>query len=100
MGLSFNKAAKAFLRQKFKKWYSDQIVKQLKAKNIEAIELQPISLDLVRLKELMALWLVEMACYIADNPLVIVNSFIKAEILGALDSEQVEESEFEDGQKS
>lgn len=74
-------------------------MKQLKAKNIEAIELQPISLDLVRLKELMALWLVEMAGYIADNPLVIVNSFIKAEIPGALDSEQVEESDEDESEE-
>ena len=100
MDLSVNKAAKAFLRQKFEKWYSDQIVKQLKGKNIEVIELQPIPLDLVKLKELMAQWLVEMADYIADNPLIIVNGFIKAGIPGALDSEQVEESELENGQKS
>ena len=54
-------------------------MKQLKGKNIEVIELQPIPLDLVKLKELMAQWLVEMADYIADNPLIIVNGISKLE---------------------
>ena len=61
-------------------------------------ELQPIRLDLGVLKELMAKWLVEMAEYFADNPLIIVNGFIRSGITGALDGdmEEQEESEVED----
>ena len=80
MDLSVNKSAKSFLKRRFEQWYSDKIIKQLNGKDIETTELEPIGLNLATLRELMAKWLVEMANYIAENPLIIVNGFIKAGI--------------------
>ena len=44
--------------------------------DLEAAELQPISLGMPTLKEIGAQWLVEMAEYISENPQFIVNGFI------------------------
>ena len=43
--------------------------------DLEAAELQPISLGMPTLKEIGAQWLVEMAEYISENPQFIVNGF-------------------------
>ena len=98
MDLSVNKPAKVFLKEKLEMWYADQVVEQLKGKDTEKTELQPIALNLTILKELMARWLVEMAEYLAENPLLVVKGFIKAGITGAIDGcfdQQDEESNAE-----
>lgn len=91
-----NKAAKSFLKQCFECWYSDQVIKQLEGKDLESTELEPISLDLAVLKELMAQWLVDMADYFAINPMIIVNGFVKAGITGALDGDIEKDEEDEE----
>ena len=70
------------------------MIKQLEGKDVESTELEPISLELAVLKELMSHWLVKMADYFASNPAIIVNGFIKAGITGAFDGE-LEEGEDE-----
>ena len=104
MDLSVNKPAKFFLKEKFEMWYmymymyADQVVEQLKGKNFEKTEFQPIPLNLTILKELMARWLVEMAECFAKNPILVVKGFIKAGITGAVDGytdQQDDESDAE-----
>ena len=47
---------------------------------IETFNLQPIDVSMVRMKEVGADWLVQMADYIGQNPSFLVNGFIKAGI--------------------
>ena len=86
-----NKPAKDFLRQRFQEWYADQVLQQLHGKEIDSVELEPISLSLPQLKELGAKWLVDMFKHIADNPQIIVNGFIKSGISAALDGMELQD---------
>ena len=85
MDLSVNKPAKDFLRREFEQWYAEKVMSQLQGEDIEMVELPEINLGLPVLKEVGAKWLVKMAEYIADNPRIIVNGFMKAGIASALD---------------
>lgn len=85
MDLTVNKPAKDFLKRCFGDWYAEQIQKQLEGNDIESTDLQSINLGLPMMKELGAKWMVDMAQYLADNPWIIVNGFIKAGIIAALD---------------
>ena len=96
MDISVNKPAKEFLKRCFSDWYSEQIQKQLEGCDIESTELQPVDLSLPRLKELGAKWMVEMSEYLAENPQIIVNGFIKSGIAGALDGEKEQQSDITD----
>ena len=101
MDLTVNKPAKECIKGKFENWYADQIMEQLDDENIESTELQPISLGLPALKELGAQWLVEMYEYISDNPVFIVNGFIRSGISGALNlcfNQQDSDSESSDSE--
>ena len=101
MDLTVNKPAKECIKGKFENWYADQIMEQLDDENIESTELQPISLGLPALKELGAQWLVEMFEYISDNPVFIVNGFIRSGISGALNrcfNQQDSDSESSDSE--
>ena len=66
-------------------WYSPKNTKQLEEKDTDSTNLQPISVGLPVLKEMGAKWMMEMAEYFAENPLTIINGFIKAGFAGALD---------------
>ena len=48
---------------------------QLQGK-LETVELEPISVDLLCLKELGAKWLVKAANYMSENPQMIVSGFV------------------------
>ena len=61
MDLSVNKLAKDFFKRKFKDWYATKLAEQLSDKSDESTELQPVSLGLPILKELGAMWMVEMS---------------------------------------
>ena len=79
MDISVNKLAKEYLKRHFEQWYSGKVTEQLEGRDLddlEAAELQPISLGMPTLKEIRAQWLVEMAEYISENPQFIVNGFI------------------------
>ena len=84
MDVTVNKRTKD-LKRCFGDWCAEQIQKKLEGNYIESTDLQPINLGLPTLKELGAKWMVEMTQYLADNPQMIVNGFIKAGIAGALD---------------
>ena len=65
LDISVNKPAKQFLKNKFEKWYADQIIQQIQdRRDVGEVELNPIDLSSRCLKELGAQWLVEMAEYI------------------------------------
>ena len=86
MDVAVNKPAKDFLKRCFEQWYYEQIANQLaESDDLEDIEIQPVDLRLQTLKEWGAKWLVDMVDFIQDNPQFIVNGFIKAGILGAID---------------
>ncbi len=55
--------------------------------------IQPVDLSLPCLRELGAKWLVEISDYLIDNPSIIVNSWLKAGILQAIDGCQLMVSE-------
>lgn len=86
MDISVNKPAKDFLKRKFEDWYSKEVTKQLQGvSDIESADIQPVNLSMAAVKELSALWLVEMAGYIAENPHFVVSGFRRAGISDALD---------------
>ena len=93
---------KNFLWGKFQGWYADEIMKQLdNVDNLEEVELEPINLGLLLLKELDTKWLIETTEYISENPHFISKGFISTGILGALDGKEfehntVDENKFED----
>ena len=96
MDLSVNKAAKDFLRDRFQKWYAEQITEQLEGENeedIEAVELEPIPLPISVVKEVEAKWMVEMFEYFQNNPQIIVNGFLRSGISAALNNESIESEE-------
>lgn len=86
MDLSVNKAAKDFLRDRFQKWYAEQILEQLageESDDIEAAELQPIPLTISVLKEVEAKWLVELFEYFEQNPQISIHGFLRSGISAA-----------------
>ena len=88
MNLTVNKPIKCFLKQKFEEWYSSEVMKQLQGKDLDTVELEPISLNLPCLKELGAQWLVEAAKYMSANPQMIVSGFVKAGINAFLSADE------------
>ncbi len=88
LDISVNKPVKDFLRQRFDEWYSQEVFRQLEGMTSEEIELfdvQPINLSMARMKEISADWLVQTSVYLAENPLFLVNGWIKSGITNALD---------------
>ena len=92
MDISVNKPAKDHLRDQFNQWYSERVVAQLEGdiSDIEQVELQPIDLGMLAMKELGAKWLVNTATYIGENPHLIVNGFVRSGIVAALDGQDTE----------
>ena len=90
MDISVNKPAKDFLKRQFNQWYTDQVMKQLEGRgnSLEAAEIQPIEMGKPLMKENSTKWLVDMAEYLCNNPLFIVNGFICSGISGTLDGLQ------------
>ena len=88
------------MRRKFDEWYQKEVSRQLDgasdAKEIELINLQPIDLSMARMKELSAEWLVEAMEYIAENPLFLMNGFLKSGITRSLKDGNVDNSEDDD----
>ena len=94
MDLSINKPAKDYLKRCFEDWYCSQITDQLQVlEDDEDVELSPVDFRLSVLKELGAKWLVDTVNYIRDNPQFVVNGFVKAGILGALDGDFEEQED-------
>ena len=97
MDLTVNNPAKDFLKCRLEEWYAKQITKQLEGQDIETAVLQPIDLSLPALKELGAKWMVELADYFGENPQIVVNGFVKAGIVQALDGQGFQDSNSESG---
>ena len=76
LDLSVNKAAKEFLRRKFKNWYATQVCTQLDGK----LEKETINLRLSIMKLLGARWVIELCDYLKGKPDIIKNGFKEAGI--------------------
>lgn len=90
MDISVNKPAKSFLKEQFSIWYSEQLLKQFEDQSdvpLDDVTLNPVDLSLANMKNIGAKWLMEAIKYIADNPQLIVNGFIRAGICRALDGQ-------------
>ena len=77
LDLSINKAAKDFLRSKFREWYAQQVCSQIKGET----ETKPVDLRLSVIKPLGAKWIVSLYEYIKSNPTLVRNGFKEAGIL-------------------
>lgn len=82
MDLSVNKAVKDHLRGKFEEWYANQVTSEIVTNDFNEIE--PVRYPLPLMRELGAQWLMSMYEHIQDNPQIVVNGFLKAEIPQAL----------------
>ena len=70
MDLSVNKAAKDFMRSKFREWYATQVQQQLHEEDIT-----PVNLRMSIMKPLGARWLVSLYDYLKEHPSIIENGF-------------------------
>lgn len=71
LDVSVNKAAKDFLRQKFREWYANQVLSQLRNENDDVHS----DLKLSIVKPLGAKWLIELYDYFKTNSGIIQNGF-------------------------
>lgn len=85
MDLSVNKAAKDFMRQKFREWYATEVQKQL---DDGATVISPVDLRMSVMKPLGSLWLVSLYDYIRDHEAIVKNGFKAAGILQVCNSSQ------------
>ena len=100
MDIAVNKPAKEFLKRRFEQWYSDEVTKQLEGvEDIESVEVQPVDMCSAAMKVLTAKWLVEMGEYLSENPQIVVNGFRHAGISAALDLDDSNESDQEEGEE-
>lgn len=78
MDLSINKAAKEFMRSRFREWYATEVQKQLED---GATQVSPIDLRMSTMKPLGARWLVSLYDYIKEHNSLVVNGFKAVGIL-------------------
>ena len=81
---SVNKPAKDFLRQKFREWYSEKLIEQVREDDVDNVEINPVNLSMPVLKQVGEQWLVELTEYQSNNPQKITNGFINTGIAAAL----------------
>ena len=65
--IAVNVPVKDFLQRRFDDWYAEQVMLQFEGKSDEEIkvfDLDPIDLNMARMKEVFADWLVQMADYL------------------------------------
>lgn len=84
LDLSINKAAKDFLRDKFRRWYADEVSKSLQ--NEPQSELISVDMRAGIMKELGAQWLVAFYDHVCCHPDLVVNGFKEAGITDALEN--------------
>ena len=72
LDISVNKAAKEFMRAKFREWYAEQVQKQL---DQGEQEFTPVDLKMSTMKPLGARWLVSLHDYISGHNSIILNGF-------------------------
>ena len=77
MDLCVNKAAKDFMRSKFREWYATQVQQQLH----EGEDIAPVDLRMSIMKPLGAHWLVSLYDYLKEHPSIIENGFKAAGVL-------------------
>ena len=77
MDLSVNKAAKDFMRKKFREWYATEVQKQL---DDGATHISPVDLRMSMMKPLGSRWLVSLYDYIRDHKGIVLNGFKAAGI--------------------
>ena len=70
MDVSVNKAAKDFLRQRFREWYANQISQKIDEGDSSAVDLR-----LTVVKPLGAHWMIQLYDYLKLHPEIIKNGF-------------------------
>ena len=80
LDLSFNKAAKMFLRSRFQDWFAQQVAAQKKGEK----PVEPVDLRLSNMKPLGAQWMVELFNYFKAKSSIIGNGFKAAGIADCL----------------
>ena len=78
MDLSINKAAKDFMRSRFREWYATQVQKQF---DEGASQISPVDLRMPVMKPLGARWLVSLYDYINERNSLTMNGFKAAGIV-------------------
>ena len=86
LDLSINKAAKDFLRDKFRRWYAEQVSKSLQNEPETELHVVPVDMRAGVMKELGAQWLVAFYDYVCCHPDLIVNGFKEAGIADTLEN--------------
>ena len=84
LDLSINKAAKDFLRDKFRQWYAREVSKSLQNEPENGVV--PVEMPAGVMKELGAQWLLAFYDYICIHPELVVNGFKEAGIVQALEN--------------
>ena len=87
LDLSINKAAKDFLRDKFRQWYAKEVSKSLQNGLDDGIK--PVDMSAGVMKELGAKWLVAFYDYTSIHPELVINGFKDAGIVHALENGMV-----------
>ena len=86
LDINVNGVAKGFLKDKFQKWYTDQIQKQVDdGKGVYEVD---IDTRLSRMKPIHAQWLISLYDKLRNSEQLIVNGFKAASILEALDPQK------------
>ena len=87
LDLSVNKAAKAFIQNKYNDWFADQVFTQLKnGKDHADVKIWS---KLLELKSIYATWIFEWYNHVIKEKEMIVRGFSSAGILGDVQNDQV-----------
>ena len=78
MDLSINKAAKEFMRSRFREWYATEVQKQLEDRTTQV---SPVNLRMSTMKPLGVQWFVSLYDYIKEHNSLVLNGFKAAGVL-------------------
>ena len=81
MDISINKPMKDELRSRFHKWYSNEVMRQMKDVPIEEVK---INVHLTSIKGLSASWIISSWQAISSRPTIAINGFQHAGITAAV----------------
>ena len=87
LDISVNKAAKAFIQNRYNEWFSNQVACQLK-KGADPADVK-ISSKLSDLKPLHTAWIVDVYNHLCEEPEMIINGFDSAGVTEAVNDAQV-----------
>ena len=80
LDVSTNKAAKDFLREKFRRWYASEVEKQIQAGKEEA----SVDMGMAVMEEVGARWLTALYDKLCSERIIIINGFKNVGIIDAI----------------